>query len=54
MGAKASFYADEPKYNAADLTRDQRHLNSHKRNLDGELSSVIKGCYDGDRGLHQR
>ena len=55
IGAKASFYADEPKYNATDLTRDQRHLNSQKRNLDGEVSSLIKGGYcDEKGGLNQR
>jgi hypothetical protein len=46
IGAKATFYADEPKYNPTDISREQRRFNSHKRNLDGELSSVIKGCID--------
>jgi len=46
IGAKASFYADEAKYNPLDIPRDQRLLNSRKRNLDGEASSLIKGCID--------
>ena len=41
-GAKASFYTDDKKYNTIEIPRDRRQFNSHKRNLDGELTTVIK------------
>lgn len=42
-GAKATFYADEPKYDInVELPDEFRRFKSHKRNLDGEVSSVIR------------
>ena len=41
-GAKASLYTDDYKYNTIEIPRDQRQFNSHKRNLDGELTNIIK------------